>query len=291
MAVALTRRMVPTNGTTLHVVSGGQGFPVVLLHGFPQTSYEWRHLLPTLGQRFRVIAPDLRGMGDSAPENTGQDKRTLAADIRGLLDVMGIARAVVVGHDWGGGVAQRFALDFPGLTERLVCIDIPYFPSLPPPLERDWPAVQLVHSWYIFLQLNPQLPEQIAEAAGVPYLRWFFEHGSGRRGCPFTAEDVAEYARWFTQPGRATAGFNLYRAWATVDVEHWRADSERILSLPTLWIHGMQDPFVSSAWLDLLPRAFKKLRVERFEECGHWVPEEAPERTTEVLQDFLKDLP
>ena len=146
MAAALTRRMVPTNGTTLHVVTAGEGFPVVLLHGFPETSYEWRHLLPTLAQRFRVIAPDLRGMGDSAPHNTGQDKRTLAADIKGLLDGMGITRAVVVGHDWGGGVAQRFALGFPDATERLICIDIPYFPSLPPLLERDWPAAQLVHS-------------------------------------------------------------------------------------------------------------------------------------------------
>src|SRR5713226_694579 len=146
--------MVPTNGTALHVVSGGQGFPLVLLHGFPQTSYEWRYLLPAFGQRFRVIAPDLRGMGDSVPQNAGQDKRTLAADIRGLRDAMGITRAVVVGHDWGGGVAQRFALDFPDATERLICIDIPYFPSLPPFLERDWPAAQLVHSWYVFLHLD-----------------------------------------------------------------------------------------------------------------------------------------
>jgi pimeloyl-ACP methyl ester carboxylesterase len=230
-------------------------------------------------------------MGDPGPHNTGQDKRTLAADIKGLPDAMGITRAVVVGHDWGGGVAQRFALDFPNATERLICIDIQYFPRLPPFLERDWPAAQLVQSWYVFLHLDPGLPERFAEAAGLPYLRWFFEHGSGPRGCPFTEADVTEYARWFTQPGRATAGFNLYRTWATVDVEHWRVDRGRVLSLPTLWIHGMQDPFMRSALLDLLPPVFTNLRVERFQACGHWVPEEAPDRAIVVLQDFLKDLP
>jgi pimeloyl-ACP methyl ester carboxylesterase len=105
MTTSLTHRMVPTNGTELHVVSVGDGFPVVLLHGFPQTCYEWRHLLPMLGTHFHVMAPDLRGMGDSIPHNTGQDKRTLATDIKGLLDALGISHAVLVGHDWGGGVA------------------------------------------------------------------------------------------------------------------------------------------------------------------------------------------
>jgi pimeloyl-ACP methyl ester carboxylesterase len=207
-----------------------------------------------------------------------------------LLDVLGISRAVLVGHDWGGGVAQRFALDFPTMLERLICIDIPYYPVLPPFPERSWSAMQLVHSWYIFLHLDPQLPEQLAEAAGVPYLRWFFEHGSGPEGSPFSDADLAEYARWFTQPGRATAAFNLYRTYATVDIEHWRADRERVLDFPTLWIHGMQDPFVPTTHLNLLPPAFTNLRIEHLDRCGHWVPEEAPEQTASVIYDFLQDL-
>ena len=290
MAVELTRHMVPTNGTELNVVTGGEGFPVVMLHGFPQSSYEWRHLLPALGAHFRVIAPDLRGMGDSREQNTGQDRRTLATDIKGLLDALEIDRAVIVGHDYGGAVAQRFALDFPGAIERLVCIDNPYYPALPSFSERMWSPAQLVHSWYMFLHLDPELPEKIAEAAGASYLRWFYEHGSGPKGSPFSDEDIAEYARWFTQPIRATAAFNLYRYYVTVDDEHWLADRDRVLDLPTLWIHGMKDPFVPAANLDLLPPAFSNLRIERFEECGHWVPEEEPERAASVISGFLQDL-
>jgi pimeloyl-ACP methyl ester carboxylesterase len=290
MAVEVIHQSIPTNGTSLHALTAGQGFGVILLHGFPQSSYEWRHLLPTLATRFRVVAPDLRGMGDSQPDDTGQDRRTLARDIKGLLDELGIDRAVIIGHDYGGAVAQRFALDFPEAIERLVCIDIPYYPVLPSFSERQWTPAQLVHSWYMFLHLDPVLPEQIAEAAGASYLRWFYEHGSGSNGCPFTDADIAEYARWFTQPIRATAAFNLYRYYVTVDDEHWRADRGRVLDVPTLWVHGMQDPFVHAANLDLLGPAFTNLRIERFEESGHWVPEEAPEHLASVLRDFLQDL-
>lgn len=284
----LTHRMVPTNGVELHVVSAGEGFPVVLLHGFPQTWYEWRHLIQALAPRFRVIAPDLRGIGDSAPSSEGQDKRTLAADIKGLLDALEIDRAVIAGHDWGGAVAQRFALDYTEATERLIGIDIPYFPLLPP--NTPWNVEQLVHSWYLFMHQDPKLPEQFAEQAGEAYLRWFYEHGAGDAGSPFTDADVAEYARWFTAPGRATAGFNLYRTMFTVDAPHWAADAERKLELPTLWIHGAADPFVPAGLTGLLPRAFSNLRVEQFEGCGHWVPEEEPERTAELFLDFLKEL-
>ena len=290
MTVKLAHQMVPTNETELHVVTAGEGFPVVLIHGFPQSSYEWRHVQPALAKRFRVIAPDLRGMGDSQECNAGQDRRTLATDIKGMLDTLGIDRAVIIGHDYGGATAQRFALDFPETIERLVCIDIPYYPALPSFSERLWSPAQLVHSWYMFLHLDPELPEKIAELAGASYLRWFYEHGSGTKGSPFTDEDVAEYARWFTNPVRATAAFNLYRYYVTVDDEHWLADRDRVLDLPTLWIHGMKDPFVSPANLDLLPAAFSDLRIERFEECGHWVPEEEPERAASVISEFLNDL-
>lgn len=288
MSDLFKHQMVPTNGTELHVVTSGSGFPVVLLHGFPQTWYEWRHIIPALSADFQIIAPDLRGMGDSAPMNTGQDKRTLANDIRELLRAFGLERVIVVGHDWGGAVAQRFALDFPELTEGLVCIDIPYFPLLPPFHERPWPPSQLIHSWYIFLQQDTTLPEKIAEACGEDYLRWFFEHGSGSGGSPFSDEDIKEYTRWFTQPGRATAGFNLYRMMSTVDVEHWLADRHRQLDIPTLWIQGMEDPFVPPSRLEALESVFTNLRVERLQGCGHWVPEERPQETAAVLLDFLR---
>jgi pimeloyl-ACP methyl ester carboxylesterase len=262
----------------------------VLLHGFPQSWYEWRKVIPLLARDFYVIAPDLRGMGDSALETTGQDKRTLASDIKGMLDAFGIRGAAIVGHDWGGGVAQRFALDYPQIATCLICLDIPYIPALGAFPERSWSFTQLCHSWYLFFHLDPWLPEQIAQLAATPYLRWFYEHGSGDKGSPFTDTDIAEYARWFSQPLRATAGFNLYRAHATTDVEHWLADSTHVVTLPALWIHGMCDPFIPSAHLDLLPKWFTNAKIERIDGCGHWVPEEEPEVVARLIRGFLEDV-
>lgn len=295
MTVEIRNRMVGTNGTRLHLVTAGPtpaaatALPVVLLHGFPQTWYEWRHLIPRLATRCPVFAPDLRGMGDSEPADRGQDKRTLARDVLGLMNAEGIDRAVVVGHDWGGAVAQRLALDRPDRTEALVCLNIPYFPGIPSLRESSWPARQLLHFWYVFFHMVPELPEVLAERAGERYLRWGFGRGTAEGNAPFTDADVAEYARWFTAPGRATAGFNLYRTWPEDD-RAWREDRERVLELPTLWIHGKKDPFVVPDYLDRLPERLPRVRVERFETCGHWVPEERPERTAGVLEAFLDEL-
>ena len=157
-------------------------------------------------------------------------------------------------------------------------------------MEYPWPAAQLVHSWYLFFHLDPRLPEQIAEAAGETYLRWFFEHGSGPGSSPFTDADVAEYARWFTRPGRATAGFNLYRTAFTIDLDPWRADHGRVLDLPTLWIHGLDDPFVPAMVLDLFPHAFTDLWVVRLAGYGYWVPEEVFDLVVGAILEFLSDL-
>ena len=266
----------------------GRGFPIVLIHGFPQTAYEWRHVTALLSPRFRVVAPDLRGMGDSARATTGQDKRTLANDVCGILDRLDIDRAVVVGHDWGGAVAQRILLDHPERVARFVVIDMVYMPLFDPSWLLD--HHQLLTSWYIFLHQQPDLPERLVERAGDVYLRWFLEHGSGRGGSAFGEDDVREYLRTFMEPGRATAAFNLYRTMFTVDADDWQHDASRWFDLPTLWIHGTADPFIPPQALDVLPRAFTNLRVERFEGIGHWVPEEAPDRTAASIGDFLGDL-
>jgi pimeloyl-ACP methyl ester carboxylesterase len=287
MPRSLEHQTVTANGVDVHVVLAGQGFPVLLLHGFPQTWYEWRKVIPTLSSRFRVIAPDLRGMGDSAKPPDGYDKRTLAKDVRELLRVLGVERAVVVGHDWGAGVAQSLVLDHPEVAERLVCIDMPYLAAEDMGFPMD--AGQMLHSWYIFFFQHPDLPERVAAAAPEALLGWFFAHGGAGGRSPLKPGEMVEYLRCFSQPGAAAAGFNYYRA-MLVDGAHWAEHRGRRLALPTLWIHGREDPYVPVTTTEPLPRYFENLRVEIIDGCGHWVPEEKPKKTAALLLEFLAGL-
>lgn len=287
MSESLEHRTVSANGIDMHVALAGEGYPVVLLHGIPQSWYEWRKVIPALSSRFRVIAPDLRGLGDSAKPPDGYDKRTMARDVRELLRVLGVERAVVVGHDWGGGVAQRFVLDYPEAAERLVCMDIPYFAAEDTGYRID--AAQMIHSWYVFFFQHQPLAEQVAAAAPEALLGWFFAHGGAGGRNPLTEQEMAEYMRCFKQPGTATAVFSYYRT-MIVDAAHWAEDRERRLSLPTLWIHGREDPYVPISVTEPLPRHFENLQVRVFDGCGHWVPEEKPEETAALLLEFLDGL-
>jgi pimeloyl-ACP methyl ester carboxylesterase len=133
---------------------------------------------------------------------------------------------------------------------------------------------------------NPKLPEQIANQAGADFINWFFEHGSGDEGNPFSEDELAGYASRFTGE-RATAHFNCYRTMFTVDPPHWAADADRKRDLPTLWVQGEKDPFVNAEWVKLLPLAFEHLRIEVFEGCGHWVPEEQPERLVSTIKGLF----
>jgi haloacetate dehalogenase len=283
----LEHHMIQANGTQHHVVIAGEGPPVLMVHGFPQTWWEYRHLIDAISPNYKCIAYDMRGMGDSEPNTEGHDKRNLAKDARELLSALGIERAVILGHDWGAGVTTRLVLDYPEVADALINIDMFYMPLMP--VEGIVNLDQMYHSWYMFFHQDPKLPEQIADQAGEALINWFFEHGSGDEGSPFTEEEVAEYASKF-KGERATAHFNCYRSMFTVDAPHWAEDADRKLDMPTLWIQGEKDPFVNAEWTKLLPQAFRHLRVEVFEGCGHWVPEEQPERLANVVLEFLDSL-
>ncbi len=287
MSDSLEHRTLSANGIDMHVVLTGEGFPIVLLPGIPQSWYEWRKVIPAISARFRVIAPDLRGLGDSAKPPEGYDKRTLARDVRELLRILGVERAVIVGHDWGGGVAQRFVLDYPEVAERLVCMDIPYFAAEDTGYSID--AGRMLHSWYVFFFQHQPLAEEVAAAAPEALLNWFFSHGGAGGRNPLSQDEIAEYLRCFRQPGAATAVFSYYRS-MIVDAPHWAEDRGRRLSLPTLWVHGREDPYVPVSVTEPLPRHFENVQVRILEDCGHWVPEEKPEETAALLLDFLAGL-
>lgn len=266
------------NGLRMHYAEAGSGPLVVLLHGFPETWYMWRNVIPVLSTRFHVVAPDMRGYNESdKPEGVGSytlDK--LSEDIVGLIKEMGEERAHIVGHDWGGVIAWHMGQHYPEVVEKLVVINAPH----PATFQRELRRLhQLARSWYAFFFQLPLLPEAAVRAT----IRGLA--GSAAVPGAFTEEALDVYENGVSQPGAATAMINYYRAAARQSFRI--VGSYKVVDVPTLVIWGMKDTFLSPRLLDGLERWVRDVRIERVEESAHWVPEEKPERVTELLVEFL----
>ena len=194
-------------GVRIHFVTLGNGAPVVLLHGWPQTWYEWRRVMPLLADKYSLVAPDLRGLGDSTRPASGYDKKTVANDIWLLMhEHLKHPRFAVVGHDWGAPVAFRVAADHPAEVTHLAMLDVP--------VPGDQPAGAAIGGtprwWHMFHQV-PDLPESLVYGRERLYLEWFYMNGCDQAGA-IGDDDIAEYVRTYSQPGAMRAGFNFYRA-------------------------------------------------------------------------------
>lgn len=268
------------NGVRLHYVTAGAGPAVVLLHGWPQSWYEWRRVMARLAPNFRVIAPDLRGLGDSERPAAGYDKATLAVDVNALLEHLGVAQADVVGHDWGGVVAYCLAAQFPARVRRLAVLDI----ALPGAGLESALALQPGGGiWHMHLHNVADLPEALVTGREGIYLGWFYRNYA-HNPAAITPEDLAEYVRVYSQPGALRAGFNYYRAMFE-DAAFVQAQLGRKLTLPVLAIGGAASLGAMTGMS--YARAVENITAEVFDDCGHWVPEEQPQRLAERLQAFF----
>jgi haloacetate dehalogenase len=282
----IEHRTVRIGELRMHVALAGQGDPLVLLHGWPQTWYCWRKVIPRLAGRYRVIAPDLRGYGDTDKPATGYDKRTMAADVRALVRALGHARIKLVGHDRGGRVAHRFALDYPGEVERLAVLDI--VPTRLAFERMDARAARA--SWHWLFHQVPDLPELLVGANVEAYLRHFYRDWGFQAGA-IADEDVAVYVRAYSQPGALRAGFDDYRAGATLDVEQDRADADARVEPPLLVLWGAESTLGVEAGpagvLDTWRGVARDVRGEAVPACGHFMAEEQPEAVARLLLDFF----
>jgi len=277
-----TQRYVRANGIRLHTWIGGEGPALVLLHGYPQSGIMWRKVAPTLARRFTVVIPDLRGYGDSDKPRDGFDKKTMAADIHGVMQALGHARYRVVGHDRGARVSHRLALDHADAVERLSLLDIVPTHTLFRDTGRELAAAY----WHWFFFQVPDLPEVMIGATPEPFLRNMFRALTAEAGAIEEAA-FAEYLRVFTLPGTIRCGLEDYRAAAKQDFADDEADLARRVSCPVqiLWgefgkMHTLFD--VLATWRD------KASDVRgRPLPCGHFIPEEAPEALLAELEPFL----
>lgn len=263
----------------LHYVTAGRGDPVVLLHGWPQTWRMWRDVIPELAARYRVIAPDLRGLGDSSRPVGGYDKKTLAQDVWRLAhDALGEERLFVVGHDWGGPTAFALAAQHRDAVRRMAIFDAP--------VPGDGTPVMFNNRWHHGLHWELDFPEALTAGREDVYLSFFYRNW-GARPDAIPEEEQQAYIRAYRQPGAMRAGFNLYRA-TPQDVKDNEAFlAEGKLRMPILCYGGPLGRGRGMAAIESWRRVAEDVRGGIAEGCGHWIPEERPDWTVEQLLAFF----
>jgi len=288
------------NGVTLHYVTvdpdpdavahpTGAAPVVVLLHGFPECWYAWRHQLdPLAAAGYRVVAPDMRGYNrSSAPRGIASYRPAeLVADVRGLVESRGAPQAALVGHDWGGLVAWETAIRAPELVSQLAVINAPH-PDLYRRRLRS-PA-QLLRSWYVFAFQLPWVPERVLAADGFRLVGESLELTAGPD--VFEPETVERYREAMARSGSPAGPLNYYRAMARESLELelrslFSGRTERPVDVPTLVCWGDRDPVLGLDLLDGLDALAPDLRVRQFD-AGHWPHVEQPVRVTDELLAFL----
>lgn len=275
------------DGVKMHYVTGGTGEPLVLLHGWPQSWYEWRGIMPALAERYTIYALDLPGLGDSLGAPPAYDKATLARVVHGLLaDQLGLRRINLVGHDLGAGVGFQYAAQYPGEVARYAHLDYP----LPGPALSA--ATYKTLSWHLAFHDQERFPETVVADDVREYLSLFYAYvarggasfGGTNTEPPFSDQEIDEYARTYRRPQVLTGGFELYR---TIDQDERDNVAAKPITMPTMLMtaEGLL-PFTRST---VEPRMSRITRAVEVPGSGHWLPAENPEFVTTELLTFLAD--
>ena len=284
-----TVEKVKLPGIEINYASAGHGSPVLLLHGHPQTHVVWRKIAPQLvAAGYHVIAPDLRGYGDSEkpesdPAHLTYSKRVMAQDQIALMAKLGYDRFSIIGHDRGGRVAHRLALDSPNAVERVAVLDIAPTLTMYDKTDQEFATR---YFWWFFLIQPDGLPEKMIGSDPEYFLR---RHIAGQVKIKGAVSEtaIAEYLRTYRDPAAIHAICEDYRASASIDLEHDRADRDKRISAPLLAIWGAQSVVgalydVEATWKDKADQVTGCALS-----CGHAIPEEAPEMLFEKLSAFL----
>jgi pimeloyl-ACP methyl ester carboxylesterase len=284
--VTFTHRMASVNGIQMHYVIGGQGDPVVLLHGWPETWYAWHKVMPALAQNYTVIAPDLRGLGDSSKPPTGYDGKTVAEDIHQLVTQLGFNSIFLVGHDIGAFVVYPYAAVHPTEVKRLVVMDVPPPGFFPPPQVNGGPPL-----WWILFHQTPDVPEALTQGKEMEYLSWHYQNLAYNRAA-ITQEAINEYVSRYSAPGGMRAGFEHYRAMPQDAIQNQNY-SKTMLTMPVLALAGGYIPtFGGNTTMPSLVEYGMKLLAQNVTgitvpNSGHYIAEEQPDVVVKLLNNFL----
>ena len=283
--VTFSHHTATVNGIQLHYVIGGKGDPVVLLHGWPETWYAWRHIMPALAKNYTVIAPDLRGLGDSSKPVTGYDGNTTAEDIYQLVSHLGLGQEIyLVGHDVGAQTAYSYAPAHPNNVSKLVIMDVVFPGFFPPNFEGA--------CWWCSFHQTRDIPELLTAGSEREYLSWHY------RGLAYNPEaineaDIDTYVSSYSAPGGMRAGFEYYRAFP-LNAEQNKALSETKLQMPVLALGGDIYPALGgdapgNFALDSTQGLAENVTGVTVPNSGHWISEEQPKFLVEQLTKFFND--
>ena len=280
-------RTVTANGLRMHVTEAGVGSPVLLLHGFPQSSREWAPVMAALADRAHVIAPDLRGAGQTDAPSTGYDAKTVARDVIALLDALGLERVDLVAHDWSALVGFDLCLDHPDRIRRYVAVAVPapYFrmsPALMVGLMKAMP-----HLWFQWAIATPGLGPALLSNGRQRLARWLlrgFEHR------PMDDADVAAYVDALREPARARAASKLYRGLILPGVVNIMRGAYlgRVLHTPTLVLFGADDALLPKDALTVSAEDAPHTTIEFVPGGAHFLVDDNPAEVARRIADFLE---
>jgi pimeloyl-ACP methyl ester carboxylesterase len=280
-----SHRVATVNGIQMHYVIGGQGNPLVLLHGFPQTWYEWRHVMPALAKNYTVIVPDLRGLGDSSKPVAGYDGNTTAEDLYQLMSQLGIGKKIyLVGHDIGAQTAYSYAAIHPENVSKLVIMDFIFPGFLPPQFGQNGPW------WFTFHQV-PNLPEFLVEGKEREYISSFVKMLAYNPSA-ITERDLDIYTEKYSVPGAMRDGFEYYRAFPLDAEQNEALVNQSKLHIPVLVLEADFYPVFGGAVqgipvADAVKAMAQNVTGIKVPLSGHWIPEEQPNFVLKQLANFF----
>jgi pimeloyl-ACP methyl ester carboxylesterase len=274
---SIASRTAEIDGTKLHYLTAGHGTPLVLLHGYAETSLMWKPIIPALAKRFTVIAPDLPGIGDSDIPADGLDMKSAAIRIHDLVKSLGVQKAEVVGHDIGLMVAYAYAAQFPAEVSKLVLMDA-FLPGV-----AGWEAVYNNPGIWHF-RFNGPAPEALVKGRERTYFDYFWNDFAADKNHSIPEADRKAYAAAYARPGRMHAGWAYFVSFLQA-AKDFAQLSQTKLTMPVLTIGG--DKSLGEALGQQAKLVATDATVIVLKNTGHWVLEENPQETTDALQKFL----
>lgn len=270
------------NGVRLHYVMGGSGEPLLLIPGWPQSWYAWRHIMPSLAKKYTVIAVDPRGVGDSDKANSGYDFSNLATDMAELMKQLGYDSYRVVGHDVGMWIGYATAAKYPERVKSLAVIEavIPGVAEAPTIFQ---PPAKNKKDWHFMFNQLPDLPETLIKGKEREYLSWLFDNKASRTSA-ISPADLDEYVRIYSIPGSVRSSFGFYRAipQSMKQAQKWQ---QQKLPMPVLAIGGTNSTGLGP--LETMKKVANNVDGGEIAGCGHYLPEECPKELLQELNDFM----
>jgi pimeloyl-ACP methyl ester carboxylesterase len=274
---SIESKFATVDGIKVHYLASGHGPPVILLHGYTQTSRMWRPLIPKLSDKFTVVAPDLPGIGESDIPNGGLDMKTAAMRMHALVKSLGITKARVVGHDIGLMVAYAYAAQFPAEVEKLVVMDA-FLPGVP-----GWELAYDNPDFWHFRFHGPT-PEALVQGREKTYFAYFWNDLAADKDHSLPEPDRTSYVAAYSRPGRMRAGWAYFASWPDT-AKDFAQMAQNQLTMPVLSIAGEK---ASAAILGpQMQRVATNVKVIELKGTGHWLMEERPKETMDALVAFL----